>query len=136
VAPRRRAGAAAALRMREATMISSIGTTAAIIAIALTAPATAATTGKSKPKPLQVVVMAGQSNMVGHGFAIGSDLHWDPTVPKGGCGGTVGGCVVPDPERPSNLNGSLLTPEFASYSFGTPGGAPPIRTCTHLSTHN
>ena len=34
-------------------------------------------------------------------------------MPPGGCGGTVGGCVVPKPGRPPNLNGSLLTPEFA-----------------------
>lgn len=30
-----------------------------------------------------------------------------------GCGGTVGGCVVPQPNLPPNLNGSLLTPEYA-----------------------
>jgi len=51
--------------------------------------------------------------MVGHGYAEGSNLHWDPSVPAGQCGGTVGGCVVSRPNLPPNLNGSLLTPEFA-----------------------
>ena len=31
-------------------------------------------------KPLQVIIMAGQSNMVGHGYAEGSNLHWNATV--------------------------------------------------------
>ena len=44
-------------------------------------------------KPLQVVIMAGQSNMVGHGYAEGSTLHWNATS-SNPCGGTAGGCVV------------------------------------------
>ncbi len=115
---------------RRSMIMATIAPAVLVLVLSVT-PTKASTTNStsSKPKPLQVVIMAGQSNMVGHGFAIGSDLHWDPTVPKGGCGGTVGGCVVPDPERPTNLNGSLLTPEFARYNFGTPGGASGTMPC-------
>ena len=71
----------------------------------------------AKP-PLQVIVMAGQSNMVGHGYAEGSQLHWNATS-SNPCGGTVGGCVDPRPDLPPNLNGSLLTEEFSF--LGTAG---------------
>jgi hypothetical protein len=59
----------------------------------------------------QVIIMAGQSNMVGHGYAEGSTLHWNATS-SNPCGGTAGGCVDNKPDLPPNLNGSLLTPEF------------------------
>lgn len=65
----------------------------------------------SATSPLQVIIMAGQSNMVGHGYAEGSILHWNASS-SSQCGGTAGGCVEPHPELPPNLNGSLLTPEF------------------------
>jgi alpha-galactosidase len=55
------------------------------------------------PPSLKVFIMAGQSNMVGHGFAEGSQLHWNATSQK----------QQRDPSLPLNLNGSLLTPEFA-----------------------
>eukprot|EP01050_Picozoa_sp_SAG11_P006519 SAG11_NODE_508_length_8874_cov_5.205812_9_plen_163_part_00 len=69
-------------------------------------------------KPLQVIIMAGQSNMVGHGFAEGSILHWNATS-SNQCGGTVGGCVDPKPGLPPNLNGSLLTAEFSFLRTAT-----------------
>ena len=72
----------------------------------------------SAAKPLQVIVMAGQSNMVGHGYAEGSQLHWNGSS-SNPCGGTVGGCVDPRPDLPPNLNGSLLTEEFSF--LGTAG---------------
>ena len=149
-----------------------------------------AAAGVAAARPLQVVIMAGQSNMVGHGYAAGSNcepncdrvstanmitthynpfglgslrpctpprddrcngaqqpgehqllgvalgvqthsshnwglgqtpclslsrlasarpVHWNASAP-GNCGGTAGGCVVPQPALPPNLNGSLLTP--------------------------
>ena len=80
--------------------------------LALSSPAVAA------KKPLQVIIMAGQSNMVGHGYAEGSTLHWNATS-SNPCGGTAGGCVDNKPDLPRNLNGSLLTPDFAF--LGTPG---------------
>ena len=81
----------------------------ACVALAVAATATAA---GSKPPALRVVVMAGQSNMVGHGYAEGSTLHWNATS-SNPCGGTAGGCVDNKPDLPPNLNGSLLTPEFS-----------------------
>jgi hypothetical protein len=75
---------------------------------------------EGKPKPVQVIIMAGQSNMVGHGFAEGSDLHWNASS-SSQCGGTAGGCVDPKPNLPPNLNGSLLTPEFSFLSTAGPG---------------
>ena len=68
-------------------------------------------------KPLQVIIMAGQSNMVGHGYAEGSTLHWNASSTDS-CGGTAGGCVDNMPDLPPNLNGSLLTPEFAFLRAG------------------
>jgi hypothetical protein len=87
----------------------------ACVALAVAATATAA---GSKPPALRVVVMAGQSNMVGHGYAEGSTLHWNATS-SNPCGGTAGGCVDNKPDLPPNLNGSLLTPEFSF--LGTAG---------------
>jgi len=68
-------------------------------------------------KPLQVIIMAGQSNMVGHGYAEGSQLHWNATS-SNPCGGTAGGCVDNKPDLPPNLNGSLLTPEYSFLRTG------------------
>lgn len=78
------------------------------IAVSLAATAASAT----PPLPLKVIILAGQSNMVGHGYAEGSELHWNASSTNQ-CGGTAGGCVDPHPELPPNLNGSLLTPEYA-----------------------
>jgi hypothetical protein len=47
--------------------------------------------------------MAGQSSMVGHGYAGGSQLHWNATPQK----------QQLQPPLLPNLNGSLLAPEFA-----------------------
>jgi hypothetical protein len=62
---------------------------------------------------LQVIIMAGQSNTVGHGYAEGSNLHWNSS--SSSCVGfPSSGCNNGDPSRPPpNLNGSLLTPEYS-----------------------
>jgi hypothetical protein len=74
-------------------------------------------------KPLQVIVMAGQSNMVGHGYAEGSQLHWNASS-TASCGGTTQpGCVESKPNLPPNLNGSLLTPEYAFLRNSSGGWA-------------
>jgi hypothetical protein len=72
-------------------------------------------------KPLQVIIMAGQSNTVGHGYAEGSDLHWNATssscvgFPSSGCNN---GAPWSPGRPPPNLNGSLLTPEFSFLRTG------------------
>lgn len=64
--------------------------------------------------PLQVIIMAGQSNTVGHGYAEGSDLHWNSSS-RMCVGEQSSGCNngVPFSQMPPNLNGSLLTPEYS-----------------------
>ena len=105
---------AAARRHRPRTMMNLFTTVLLLAGATFCAAAAAA----AAAKPLKVVVMAGQSNMVGHGFAEGSTLHWNPNS-KNPCGGTAGGCVDNMPNLPPNLNGSLLTPEFSF--LGSPG---------------